>query len=399
MYYLGSLSFHKQNLMNNLKNLASVGRWASAAALALAVLSGCGGGSSDAPAANNTPPVVAVMMSGMVDPGTGGADVSASAGSILTVSASGSTDADGDVLSFKWTLVSKPATSNLVLAGDTAAQLSIKPEVAGTYVVSLRVTDSKGAYVEKKATVLVRDNAAPVTNVAVSVSYTGPVTTKASQQLNIGSSVVLDASTSTDAEGDVVTTGWTLIEKPAASAAALITDHASARFVADVAGVFKVRARGTDPLGASSDVVYVFEAKNSAPSTLVLASVNTTNINVAQGYIVSLNGAWSYDPEGTALTYAWTLDTPAGSSATLGSNNGTTAQLQPDMLGEFVVKLVATNANGVATTYTTTISVTNRRPLAFITSATNPIALPTGPAIRLPDRIAFKSSARFNAVR
>lgn len=366
------------------KSLAGVGRWASAAALVLAVLSGCGGSSNDTPQASNTPPVIAVMVSGMVDPGTGGADVSASAGSVLTVSASGSTDADGDVLSYKWTLVSKPATSNLVLTGDTQALVSVKPDVAGTYVVSLRLTDSKGAYTEKKSTVLIRDNAAPVTNVAVSVNYTGQLTTKAVQELLIGSSVVLDASGSTDAEGDVVTTSWTLIDKPAGSVAALTSENATTRFVADIGGVFKVRARGTDPLGAYSDTVYVFEAKNNAPSTLVLASVNTTELTVAAGYTVSLNGAWAYDPDGTAMTFAWSLEKPAGSTAMLSSNHYETTQVYLDNIGKYVVKLVLTNANGVATTYTTNITVTNFRPLAFITSGTSPKALPTGPVIHLP---------------
>ena len=367
--------------MNNLKSLAAVGRWASAAALAMAVLSGCGGSSGST---SNTAPVVAVMLSGMVDPGTAGADVSASAGSVLTLSGGGSTDADGDVLSYKWTLVSRPATSNLVIVNDNLAVASIKPEVAGTYVVSLRVTDSKGAYVEKTATVLIRDNAAPVTNVAVSVAYTGQLTTKPTQELSIGSSIVLDASTSTDAEGDVVTTSWTLIEKPATSVAALTSENATTRFVADVAGVFKVRARGTDPLGAYSDTVYVFEAKNNAPSTVVLASVNTENISVAAGYTVSINSNWGYDPAGTGLSYAWTLQAPAGSGAWLSSSTDTTTQVQPDVLGNYVVKLVLTNGNGATTTYTTNISVKNRRPLAYITSATSPTALPTGPAIHLP---------------
>jgi hypothetical protein len=369
--------------MNNLKSLAAIGRWASAAALAMAVLSGCGGsGGGNTP--SNTAPVVAVMLSGMVDPGTAGADVSASAGSVLTLSGGGSTDADGDVLSYKWTLVSKPATSNLVIVNDNLAVASIKPEVAGTYVVSLRVTDSKGAYVEKTATVLIRDNAAPVTNVAVSVAYSGQLTTKPTQELSVGSSIVLDASTSTDAEGDVVTTSWTLIEKPATSVAALTSENATTRFVADVAGVFKVLARGTDPLGAYSETVYVFEAKNNAPSSVVLASVNTENISVAAGYTVSINSYWGYDPAGTGLSYAWSLQAPAGSGASLSSTDGATTQVQPDVLGNYVVKLVLTNGNGATTTYTTNISVKNRRPLAYITSASNPTALPTGPAIHLP---------------
>ncbi|MES2317950.1 MAG: PKD domain-containing protein [Pseudomonadota bacterium] len=360
----------------------------------MAVLSGCGGGSDSPatpPAQANTAPVIVVMLSGNVDPGTGGADVSASAGSVLTLNASGSTDAEGDALAYKWTIVSKPAASNMALVSESAIQQTFKPEVSGTYVISLRVTDSKGAFAEKKATILIRDNSAPVTSLAVTVTYTGEVTTRPNQSVNIGSTIVLDASKSTDADGDLVTTTWTLIQKPASSAASLTTETATTRFVTDVAGLYKVRARGTDPLGAYSDTVYVFESNNSAPKALVLTSVSDAPgssgknaLYAAVGYTVSLNAANSQDPDGSWLSYTWTLVKPAGSQAELSSTDGVTTQIDPDLLGNYVVKLVATNHWGVASTYTTTIVVGNRRPVAAITTNVSPTALPTGPAIRLP---------------
>ena len=378
--------------MKNLKSFAGVARWVSAAALAMVVMTGCGGSdSATPPAPANTAPAIVVMLSGNVDPGTGGADVTASAGSQLTLSAAGTTDAEGDVLSYKWSIFTKPATSNLTLATDTAVQQVFKPEVSGTYVFVLRVTDTKGAFSEKKATILIRDNAAPVSNLAVTVSYTGESATKPTQGINIGSSVVLDASKSTDADGDAVTTGWTMVERPAPSAATLTVENATSRFVADVAGVYKVRARGADPLGAYSDTIYVFDARNRAPQTMVLSTVlaapgssGENQIISPAGYTVSLNGANSVDLDGTWLTYAWTLTKPAGSLAILSSASDQTTLVTPDALGDYVVKLTATNAFGVASTYATTIRVTNRSPVATISTNVSPTALPTGPSVRLP---------------
>ncbi len=377
--------------MNNSTTLAQLGRWASAAALSMLMLAGCGGSDSPAPGPANTAPVIAVMLSGNVDPGTGGADVTASAGHPLTLSGAGSSDAEGDTLSYKWTVFTKPATSNLAFTADTAVQQTFTPEVSGTYVFVLRITDTKGAYTEKKATILIRDNAAPVGNLAVTVGYSGQSAIKPTQGINIGSSVVLDASKSLDADGDAVTTTWSMLERPGASSAALTSEGATTRFVADVAGQYKIRARGTDPLGAYSDTVYVFDAANSAPQTLVLTTVlaapGTSGENVIDapaGYTVSLNGANSTDPSGTWLTYDWALTKPAGSQAQLSSTGDQTTRVTPDVLGNYVVELTATNAFGVASTYKTTIKVTNRSPVASIGTNVSPTASASGPSIRLP---------------
>lgn len=381
--------------MKNSKSLAVLGRWVSAAALSMLVLTGCGGSDSPAPTPTpvpvNTAPMITVMLSGDVTPGVGGADVSAGAGGTLTLSGAGSSDAEGDALAYKWTIVSKPATSNLAFTTDTAVQQSFAPDVSGTYVFLLRITDTKGAYSEKKATILIRDNAAPVGNLAVTVGYSGQSTLKPTQGINIGSSVVLDASKSTDADGDAVTTTWSMLERPAASTSVLTSEGTTTRFVADVAGLYKVRARGTDPLGAYSDTVYVFDAANSAPRTLVLTTVlaapGTSGENIIDapaGYTVSLNGANSTDPSGTWLTYQWTLTKPAASQAQLSGTGDQTTLITPDVLGDYVVKLTATNAYGVASTYATTIRVTNRSPVAAIGTNVTPTALPSGPSIRLP---------------
>lgn len=371
-------------------------RWTGGAALVMAVLAGCGGsGSSEPPpgAAANSAPAPTVLLAGMFESSTIGADVTAVAGSDIKLSGLGSTDADGDALSYKWSIASKPKASRLTLASQSAGEQSVKPDVAGKYVFSLRVTDTKGAFADKKATVAIRPNAAPVANIVVTASYTGVSSTKPVQVLNIGSAVVLDASASTDPDGDVVTTTWAMTEKPAASVAALTVAGQASRFVIDVAGQYKVTARGTDPHGAYRETIYVFQASNSAPQTVVLASVTdepgtsgASTIAAATGYVVSLDGSTSADPDGSKLAYAWTMSSkPAGSVAAVSNTLGAISQVTPDLLGDYVVKLTATDVAGAASTYITTISVKNSRPLAAITSGGNaPVALPTGPTMRLP---------------
>ncbi|WP_426209600.1 PKD domain-containing protein [Massilia sp. TWP1-3-3] len=376
--------------------MSAFGRLASGAALAMAVLSGCGGDSAPAPAARpaaNAAPAPTVLLSGVFESSAViGADVSAIAGSNINLNGLTSTDPDGDALSYRWSISAKPAGSTLVLASSSAGARNVKPDVAGSYVFDLRVTDARGAYATKSARIQIKPNAPPVANIVVTASYTGASTTKPAQVLNVGAAVVLDAGGSTDADGDVVTTTWTMLEKPAASSAALTVAGATGRFVLDAPGQYKVAAHGADPKGAYSDTIYVFQASNRAPQTVVLASVSNepgasgaSTLSAATGYTVSLDGATSADPEGTSLSYAWSMvSKPAGSLATVSAASGAISQVTPDVLGEYVVKLIATDKAGAASTYTTTISVKNQRPSAAITGTATPLALPTGPTMRLP---------------
>jgi hypothetical protein len=55
-----------------------------------------------------------------------------------------SSDADGDPLTFQWSLLSRPAASHAVLADATSPQPGFTVDVAGQYVVQLVVDDGRG---------------------------------------------------------------------------------------------------------------------------------------------------------------------------------------------------------------------------------------------------------------
>src|SRR5262245_30962978 len=123
------------------------------------LLVGCGGGgggggsSSPPPQSNtpNTPPTAAIMASGQVTTGTN-ADLLASVGASVSLSGGASTDPDGDILSFRWTLTEKPATSNLALTSPTSSIIDVTPDALGRYTLTLRVTDARGAFADKNVT-------------------------------------------------------------------------------------------------------------------------------------------------------------------------------------------------------------------------------------------------------
>jgi pimeloyl-ACP methyl ester carboxylesterase len=106
------------------------------AAISLAVLLGaCGGGGTDnasPPAIANTPPVASA-----------GAAQSVVINAVVTLDGSGSSDVNGDALSYAWTLSGKPAGSTVALANSTSAKASFTADVAGVYTATLVVNDGK----------------------------------------------------------------------------------------------------------------------------------------------------------------------------------------------------------------------------------------------------------------
>ena len=61
----------------------------------------------------------------------------------VTLDGTGSTDANGDTLTYKWTLTTRPAGSTAELLSSTVSKPSFTAAVAGIYVATLVVNDGK----------------------------------------------------------------------------------------------------------------------------------------------------------------------------------------------------------------------------------------------------------------
>src|SRR5687768_17149872 len=70
-----------------------------------------------------------------------GADIASTVGSGIILDGSASTDVDGDALTYRWTLTSRPASSTTTLTNSTAVNPSFVADLAGDYVVELIVND------------------------------------------------------------------------------------------------------------------------------------------------------------------------------------------------------------------------------------------------------------------
>ena len=350
-------------------------RWLGVSVLAMAMLAGCGGGSDSSSGNGNgngngnvvTPPVVVVpqpvvLFAGAVSAAAEGADAIGSMGAPIELDAGGSKDSEGNALSFAWSIVSKPADSALSLDAAAAAKLGFQADVLGSYVFKLRVTNSKGGFAEKNVTVLV-NNRVPNAVIVVNATFTAQPVVKAPVSVSLGSGIVLDATGSSDADGDKVTTTWELIQKPASSTSVLFVAGQAARFSPDVLGLYKVRARGADGKGAYAETVYQFDANNSIPTgviqgTVAVVSRNTQTVSVGQPVVTS--GILSYDEGGAKLSYAWAVDSrPASSVAAVGAATAAIPSFTPDVAGAYVLSLTVGNGRQTAVAYLTLNAVTS----------------------------------------
>jgi hypothetical protein len=72
-----------------------------------------------------------------------GASQTVVAGALVTLTGAASTDANGDSLSYKWTLTTKPTGSTATLSSSTGVSPTLEVDIVGTYVASLIVNDGK----------------------------------------------------------------------------------------------------------------------------------------------------------------------------------------------------------------------------------------------------------------
>jgi len=111
------------------------------AIVAAAALAACGGGSDSTSTTQTTTGVKA----NTVPVADAGSPQSLVAGSKVSLSAAASSDADGDKLTYAWTLTSKPDGSTAALSDAAALAPTFVADTPGTYVASLVVNDGKAS--------------------------------------------------------------------------------------------------------------------------------------------------------------------------------------------------------------------------------------------------------------
>jgi hypothetical protein len=301
-------------------------------------------------------------------------------GTTQALDGSASTDADGTIAGYAWTLPVGYAAADLGLTDPELTNVSITVTAPATVpadpnlVFTLTVTDDDGATNSASATLVVVENEAPV----------AVVTPAAPIEVREGADLTLDASGSTD-DIAVASFTWTLpvgySEADLGVSAADLTTATlpfTAPFVAadtDLTFVLTI----TDNEGRSTVVQIVVTIVANHPPVAVIDPAGP--LTVRRNLVVQLNGSPSYDDDGTIVSYAWTLpgaSVPADFGLTVGdlTHAGITPRA-PNAVpaSALVFTLTVTDNEGDSGQATVSITVANGAPVVRLFGVTGDQAL------------------------
>jgi hypothetical protein len=202
-----------------------------------------------------------------------GPDQSSRIGLTVALDAGGSSDPDGDALSYEWTFVTRPDGSNTNLLGAGSEQASFFVDVEGQYVAEVSVCDNRGACATDAMVVAAAGNSVPV-------AVPGQ-----NQEVNAGTNVQLDGSGSSDADGDALSFAWSLTAAPTGSDARLTGASGPApSFTADRDGDYVVQLIVDDGRAASAPATVLVTARsvNAEPvaNDDAVATLEETSITI-----------------------------------------------------------------------------------------------------------------------
>jgi len=298
---------------------------------------------------DSTPAQVMISDTNSPPVANAGPDQSIIAGNLVTLDGSGSTDVDGDTLTYSWTLISTPVASTVILSNPTAVKPTFYADMIGVYVAQLIVNDGTVNSTAATVTITTGDTA-PVANA-------GPA-----QSVALGTVVLLDGTGSSSATGKSLTYQWSLLSKPANSTAALASPtSAHPSFTADAAGNYVVQLIVSDGFLGNLPATVTISTINSVP---VANAGPAQSVNV--GAAVTLDGSGSSDADGDPLTYSWAILTqPAGGAAVLSNANAVKPSFVANVAGIYVAQLIVNDGkvNSLPATVTITVIQPNQAPV------------------------------------
>jgi hypothetical protein len=167
----------------------------------------------------------------------------------VTLDGSGSSDPNGDAITYNWEFVSRPEASRAELKDPTTVNSTFRADVTGDYVVQLIVKDRWGKVSDPH-------------NVTIRALSNHPPTASADEvvsQFSVGDTVTLYGIGSNDPDGDPLTYRWEIISRPSGSGAVLSdVNSPEPSLMLDVLGGYAVQLVVNDGKADSPpDIVYV----------------------------------------------------------------------------------------------------------------------------------------------
>ena len=280
---------------------------------------------------------------------------------VIVLDGSGSMDAEGDELTYSWTILSKPTDSQASITDADQEQAVLEADLPGDYELQLEVSDDEFTSTPDSVFITVMD---------VTPTNTPPIAVAGSDQMiDLGQVISLDGSTSSDPDGDEIASyQWTISRKPDSSSA-MIDDPASSMttFTPDVGGLYVVQLVVSDDIDFSApDSLEITVA--SATSTKPVA-VTPTQIFARIGQPTQLDGTGSYDDDGDTLSYRWQLiQKPMNSLVLLEGASTPTPTLTPDVGGDYTIRFTVSDDTFTSDPVEVTVTATDSTPGCLVIS-------------------------------
>ena len=262
-----------------------------------------------------------------------GTDFNTLVGVRTQLDGSGSSDPDGDLITYLWTNLEKPDGSSASLDDPTSPSPSFVPDQAGPYTWQLIVSDGTHESLPDQVSITATPVSPPNANAG------GDITAA------VGNAVQLDGSASSDPQGLSLTFAWTFVQVPTGSARTdadiVDADKAQASFTPDVEGTFVLQLSIDNGFLKGEDTVEV----EVTPSNVAPTADAGEDVYGPSGQPLTLDGSGSSDPDAgpQPLTYVWRfVSVPTGSARTDGDiTNADKAQASftPDIEGSYVLEL------------------------------------------------------------
>ena len=287
----------------------------------LTVWDGWGGSSND---------TVNVTVVNRVPIADAGPDQTIPKKTLVTLNGTGSSDPDGDSLTYAWTQTSGPA---VILAGADTATPTVTPPKSGVYAFQLVVNDSDGG-TSSDTVQVTATNTQPVADA-------GP-----DQTVRKNTLVTLDGSLSSDSDGDTLTFSWTQLSGPPVTLTG--ADTATPSFTPTKAGTCAFRLSVSDGDGGTSEDSTNVTVWGLPPNANLVAKPPSAHAGVQ----IEFDASGSSDPDGTIVDFAFSFgDNTSASGLAVVRNHSYAAP------GTYTVTLTVTDDDGNVSTAQVTVEV------------------------------------------
>nr|WP_294903984.1 kelch repeat-containing protein [uncultured Lacibacter sp.] len=253
-----------------------------------------------------------------------------------------STDPDGRITEWLWRKIAGP--SSFTIKDTVVSVAAVGKLLPGVYSFELKVTDNEGLFANDTVNVFVDSanvpNRPPVARAGQDQIITLPV-----------SKATLDGSASTDPDNNIIGFAWRKIAGPSNS---VFSDPVAVQTEASglTNGVYQFELTVTDAEGLfSTDTMKV--TVNISPNRSPVAEAGndiTVTYNLQTCSIepssITLDGKLSRDPDGTIVTYHWSVVFAESSSAIITNPNSVSTTVTNLMPGTYGFQLRVTDNEG-----------------------------------------------------